>query len=168
MRGRGFADGGAQRTFPNPHFVAAFVALLVCLGLPTATSPAQAQSDRVCEGERESSRQIVLTLNKSRTVCIHKSFATAMVGSPDIADVLPMSDHSLYIQGKKVGTTNLSVFDSNQKLISVIDLEVAIDSQSLREKIVSATGSRGIRVSSSNGQIVLSGQVKDAVVSSAA
>src|SRR5262249_8638877 len=81
----------------------------------------------------------------------------------DIADVMPMSDHSLYIQGKKVGTTNLTVFDQNQKLVSILDVEVAVDVGNLQEKIQASTGSRGIRVSSSNGQVVLSGQATDAV-----
>jgi pilus assembly protein CpaC len=74
-----------------------------------------------------------------------------------------MTDRGLYIQGKKVGTTNVSVFDQNQKLVAVVDLDVAIDTQALQNKIVAVTGSRGIRVSSSNGQIVISGQAADAV-----
>ena len=72
-------------------------------------------------------------------------------------DALPMSDRVLYIQGKKVGTTNVSVFDQSMKLIGVLDVEVAIDTGNLQEKIRSVTGSRGIRVRSSNGQIVLIG-----------
>jgi pilus assembly protein CpaC len=52
-----------------------------------------------------------------------------------------MSDRVLYIQGKKVGTTNVSVFDQNMKLIGVLDVEVAIDTGKLEEKIRSVTGS---------------------------
>jgi pilus assembly protein CpaC len=110
-----------------------------------------------------SSRVLVVTLNKSRTIHLGHPFATAVVGSPDIADVLPMTDRGLYIQGKKVGTTNISVFDEGQNLISVIDLEVVIDAGELQNKILKTTGSRGIRVSSSNGQVVLSGEAIDAV-----
>jgi Flp pilus assembly secretin CpaC len=40
---------------------------------------------------------------------------------------------------------------------------VAIDTGNLQEKIRSVTGSRGIRVRSSNGQIVLSGVAGNAV-----
>jgi Flp pilus assembly secretin CpaC len=43
------------------------------------------------------------------------------------------------------------------KLIGVLDVEVAIDTGTLQQKIRSVTGSRGIGVRSSNGQIVLSG-----------
>src|SRR5215472_8929458 len=56
-------------------------------------------------------RHIVVTINKSRTLRFDKPFASAVVGAPDIVDALPMSDRVLYIQGKKVGTTNVSVFD---------------------------------------------------------
>src|SRR5262249_1601111 len=45
-------------------------------------------------------RHIVVTVNKSRTLRIEKPFASAVVGSPDIVDALPMSDRTLYIQGK--------------------------------------------------------------------
>ena len=108
-------------------------------------------------------RHIVVTLNKSRTLLLQKPFASAVVGSPDIVDALPMSDRRLYIQGKKVGTTNVSVFDQSMQLIGVIDVEVALDTGNLQQKIRASTGSRGIRVGSSNGQIVLSGVAGNAV-----
>ena len=46
-----------------------------------------------------------------------------------------MSDRRLYIQGKKIGTTNVSVFDQSMQLIGVIDVEVALDTGNLQEKI---------------------------------
>src|SRR5438552_5804422 len=80
-------------------------------------------------------RHTVVTLNKSRTLRFDKPFASAVVGAPDIVDALPMSDRVLYIQGKKVGTTNVSVFDQSMKLIGVLDVEVSIDTRNLQEKI---------------------------------
>ena len=74
-----------------------------------------------------------------------------------------MTDRSLYVQGKKVGTTNVSVYDQSMMLVGVLDVEVALDERNLQEKIEMTTGTRGIRVSSSNGQVVLSGQATDAV-----
>jgi pilus assembly protein CpaC len=78
-------------------------------------------------------------------------------------DALPMSDRTLYIQAKKVGTTNVSVFDQGMRLIGVIDVEVTLDTGNLQEKIRSSTESGGIRVSSSNGQIVLGGVAGNSV-----
>ena len=90
-------------------------------------------------------------------------FASAVVGSPDLVDALPMSDRRLYIQGKKVGTTNVSVFDQSMQLVGVIDVEVTLDTGNLQEKIRASTGSSAIRVGSSNGQIVLSGLAGNSV-----
>jgi Flp pilus assembly secretin CpaC len=92
---------------------------------------AQAQSWVSEEGDGV--RHIVVTLNKSRTLRFDKPFASAVVGAPDIVDALPMSDRALYIQGKKVGTTNVSVFDQSMKLIGVLDVEVAIDTGNLQQ-----------------------------------
>jgi len=94
---------------------------------------AQAQSWANEESGRV--RHIVVTLNKSRTLRLDKPFASAVVGAPDIMDALPMSDRVLYVQGKKVGTTNVSVFDQSMKLIGVLDVEVSIDTRNLQEKI---------------------------------
>lgn len=108
-------------------------------------------------------RHIVVTLNKSRTFKINRPFASAIIAQPEIADVLPMTDSSIYVQGKKVGTTNISIFDPRKDLIAVLDLEVAPDTGSLRSKIAASTGGQRIQVSSANGEVVLSGEASDAV-----
>jgi len=145
------------------HYAGVLCAILALLGVTSSVPTQAADPQFVHPFESVSTRTLVVTLNKSRTIHFDRPFATAVVGSPDIADALPMTDRGLYIQGKKVGTTNVSVFDQNQKLVALVDLEVAIDTQNLQGKIFAATGSRGIRVSSSNGQIVLSGQATDSV-----
>jgi pilus assembly protein CpaC len=125
--------------------------------------PVRAQSSNgawISEGE--TARHVVVTVNKSRTFVVARPFSSAVVGSPEIADAIPMTNRTLYIQGKKVGTTNVSVFDENTRLIGVLDVEVAIDTGNLQHKILASTGSRRIHVSSSNGQVVLSGEAGDA------
>ena len=62
-----------------------------------------------------------------------------------------MTDHTLYVQGKKVGTTNISVFGADKRLVAVVDLEVALDAASLHTRIAASTGSRNINVASANG-----------------
>ena len=108
-------------------------------------------------------QHIVVTLYKSRTLVLPQPFASVVVGSPELVDALPMSDRRLYIQGKKIGTTNVSVFNQSMQLAGVIDVEVTPDTGNLQEKIRSSTGSSAIRVGSSNGQIVLSGLASNAV-----
>ena len=108
-------------------------------------------------------QHIVVALNKSVTLDMPASFASAVVGAPDIADAIPMNDRTLLIQAKKPGTTNVAVFDDGKHLIKVVDVEVTLDVGNLQSKIRAITGGSGIRVSSDNGQLVLSGTASDAV-----
>jgi pilus assembly protein CpaC len=107
-------------------------------------------------------QQIVVTVNKSRTFNVERPYARAIVGAVDIADVMPLSDRSIYIQGKKVGTTNVSLFDGNARLIGVLDLEVALDTLDIQRQIRAGTGNQNIRVSSLRGQVVIGGLAVDA------
>jgi pilus assembly protein CpaC len=153
--------GASRRVFPHGAAIALLVGALT-LGPIWHARTAEVSSTAVWQGEGESVRHVVVTLGKSKTFHLDRAFATAIVGSPDIVDALPMSDRTLYVQGKKVGTTNVSVFDQSNHLIAVLDVEVAIDTGSLQQKIWSSTHSRGVHVSSSNGQVVLTGQARDA------
>jgi len=108
-------------------------------------------------------RHIVITVNKSQVVSFPAPFKTASIASTDIADVTPLTDRSLYIQGKKIGTTSISIFDQNTQLMALLDLEVTIDTRDLQGKIRATTRNNSIRVSSSNGEVVLSGVAPDAV-----
>lgn len=108
-------------------------------------------------------QRVKVIVNKSRTFRVDTAFSTIVAGSPDIADVKSLSDHLIYIQGKQTGTTNVILFDSSMKQIGILDVEVAIDTGNLQQNIQSSTGTRGIRVSSTEGQVVLSGTATDAV-----
>jgi pilus assembly protein CpaC len=108
-------------------------------------------------------QRVKVTVNKSRTFRVDSAFSTIVAGSPDIVDVKSLSDHLIYIQGKQTGTTNVILFDSSMKQIGILDVEVAIDTGNLQQNIQSSTGTRGIRVSSTEGQVVLSGTATDAV-----
>src|SRR5947207_8634011 len=149
------------RSRPALLFGALIFAVALLGAWPAPLPAAQAQSWEIEEGGGV--RHIAVILNKSRTLRFDKPFASAVVGAPEIVDAVPMSDRALYIQGKKVGTTNISVFDQSMKLIGVLDVEVAPDTANLQEKIRNSSDSRRIRVSSSNGQIVLSGVAGSAV-----
>jgi pilus assembly protein CpaC len=109
-------------------------------------------------------RHVVVTLNKSRVVSFAAPFKTASVASTEIADVTPLTDHSLYIQGKGLGTTSISVFNQNMQLVELLDVEVAIDTQTLQGKIRGETRSDSIRVLSDNGAIVLTGVAPNAPI----
>jgi len=108
-------------------------------------------------------RRVTVIVNKSRTFNIERPFARAIVGSGDFADVMPLSDRAIYVQGKRPGSTNVSLFDDESRLIGVLDLEIILDIGSLQDKIRGGSGAGGIRVSSIRNRIVLSGYAADAL-----
>jgi pilus assembly protein CpaC len=145
------------------------LACLLAVGLSAGLGSHRAISaEPPHNGQAASVRHLTVTLYKSKTIQLDRAFKTALVGSSEIADVLPLSDRSLYIQAKKIGTTNVSVYDQNANLVAVVDLEVEIDADSLRGKIQASTGTRGIRVSSANGQVMLSGEAGNSVAAARA
>jgi pilus assembly protein CpaC len=154
---------GASR-IPRSLAHAALVLIATVSALSVPSRFAAAQSAQAWQSQGDRARHIVVTLNKSRVFSVGQPFSSVIVGQPEYADVLPMTDNSIYIQGKKVGTTNVSVFaPDKQRLLGVLDLEVVPDTGNVGAKIQASTGSGNIRVSSSNGQVVLSGEAADAV-----
>jgi pilus assembly protein CpaC len=123
----------------------------------------RASSSGVFVSEMNDVQRVRVIVNKSRTFRVDTAFSQIVVGSPDIVDVKSLSDHLIYIQGKQTGTTNVILFDSSMNQIGILDVEVAIDTSNLQQNIQSSTGTRGIRVSSTEGQVVLSGMAADAV-----
>lgn len=108
-------------------------------------------------------QRVKVTINKSRTFRVDRPFSTIIAGSPEVADVRSISDQVIYIQGKQTGTTNVILFDNSMKQIGILDVEVSIDTGNLQQNIQTSTGTRGIRVAASEGQVVLSGTAVDAV-----
>lgn len=121
-------------------------------------------SSGVFVSEMNDVQRVKVVVNKSRTFKVDTAFATIVAGSPEIVDVKSLSDHLIYVQGKQTGTTNVILFDSSMKQIGILDVEVVIDTGNLQQNIRSSTGGQGIRVSASEGQVVLSGTAADAVV----
>ena len=101
-------------------------------------------------------------MNKSQALVLEYPFTDVLVGSAEIADVIPLSDQSLYILGKKTGTTNVSVLNNWKRIIGVVDVEVGPDTGSVAEKLAAGTGAGGIRVRSSGDQVILEGTAIDA------
>ena len=104
---------------------------------------------------------IRVTVGKTEDVRTDQNFSDITVGDPDIADVSPLTDHSLSILGKKIGTTRVTVYDPDHKSVGIFDIEVSYDISRLAAEIAHFTGG-GIQVSSINGRIMLSGTSPDA------
>jgi len=95
---------------------------------------------------------------KSKNLQMDKAIHRVSVGNPDIADILILRSRELYIVGKKLGTTNMMVWDKDDNLVDVQNLEVTHDLNSLRKRLYKYLPNEDIGVETSQGQLVISGQ----------
>ena len=102
-----------------------------------------------------------VTLGKSHTVRLNTQYVDIVVGDPSVADAMPLTDQSLYILGKKSGTTNVSIYDQNKKLVGIIDVDVSLNTNRLNDEVQRRIPNARVNVSSVNGQVMLSGDVPD-------
>src|SRR5258707_10496323 len=70
---------------------------------------------------------VTVTVGKSQDVHTDQALVDIMVGDPDVADVSPLTDHALSILGKKIGTTRVTVYGQDKKLVGIFDIEVSYD-----------------------------------------
>ncbi|SDD48875.1 pilus assembly protein CpaC [Sphingomonas sp. YR710] len=103
--------------------------------------------------------KIEVPVNKSQVVQAGRNFKRALVGNPEIADVLPLSNDSLYVLGKKAGTTTLTLYDAAGALIRVYDVAVGPDVITLRRQFTELMPNEKIGARISNDAIVLTGVV---------
>ena len=83
---------------------AALAASLALAGLMPVMLPAAASAQvSIVAAEDVSAGQLDVPINKSQVLRSDRPFAKALIGNPEIADVLPLTSSSLYVLGKKVG-----------------------------------------------------------------
>lgn len=109
-----------------------------------------------------------VAINKSQVVTADRPIARAMIGSPEIADVLPISDRSVYVLGREKGTTSLTLYDRANRVIAVMDVSVGPDVDGIRRELNSLMPDDNIDARISGGKIILSGFVSDAGAASKA
>lgn len=136
-------------------------ALAVTIAAAMALMPAASHAQQQIALTSPVHARVAVTLGKSQDVHTDRSLADIVVGDPSVADVNPLTDRSLSILGKKIGTTRVTVYDADKQQIGVFDIEVSYDISTLEAEIDHFTGG-GIRVSSINGRIMLSGTAPDA------
>ncbi len=108
-------------------------------------------------------QQVTIPPNDTMTITTGKPFGDLVIGSAELIDVVPLSDKSLFIRGKKNGATNISVYADDKSLLGVIDIRVASDFTEVASAIRSTAPSSQVRVFNSNDRIRLTGMVRDAV-----
>ena len=156
------ADGTPKRgNWLRDLAIGLAVALAASLLLMVADAHAQ---DRVIQiSGNTKTAMVTVAIGKSQDVRTGSSFVDVMVGDPDVADVNPLTDHSISILAKKIGTTRVSVYAEGKKLVGVFDVEVTYDITRLSNELRRRFPGSHLQAYAVNGRIMLSGEVADAV-----
>jgi pilus assembly protein CpaC len=135
--------------------------VLAIFAMPQLSGRAVAQTNEARLRNVGLLTHVTLVLHKSRNLRLDVPFAVVEVADPDIADAHEVSDQQLIILGKKIGATNILLYDTKRKLIGVVDVEVTLDARGLGSKIREGSGGKGIQVNDVYGKLVLSGNGGD-------
>lgn len=138
----------------------AHLALALAGALLASTCALPAWADSADSGIHAGTLEI--PLNKSQVVTADRPIAKAMVGGSDdpkdrIADVVPITDRSIYVLGKKMGTTSLTLYDSAGRVLSIMDIAVGPDVIALDDQLRQLVPGEKIDAHISNDAVVLTG-----------
>jgi len=166
FRGRsGDAGRGAARNWQRQLRLLASLALLTLaasaiLLAPGSLREADAQRLLQISGAK---RTVLVTVafGKTEDVRIDSAFTDITIGDSDVADISPLTDRTISILGKKIGTTRVTLYAEGKMQIGIFDIEVTYDVTRLAVEI-NRFSEGGIKVSSVNGRIMLSGTARDA------
>ena len=135
------------------------ICLVTLLALAVfVTTPAAAQEFDATGAEMRS-QSLYVPLYKSRLMALNAPATRISVGNPDVADILILRATQLYVLGKDLGTTNVLLWDKNDRLIGTVEVEVTHDLQSLKRKLYELLPNEKIEVQSAQRNIILSGKV---------
>lgn len=103
-----------------------------------------------------------LTVGESKIVETGDPFKRASVANPDVADQIVLSTKQVYLAGKAVGTTTLTLWGQSGEVSNVFNVQVSPDINRLKEQIHTLMPQEsGIKVMSSHEHITLAGSVSD-------
>lgn len=145
-------------------FATCALAAMVAVGsLAGAAQPAWSQPKVVVVGgEDKHAGQFVIPVNKSQVLRLDATLKDLLVGNAEIADVLALTDRSIYVLGKSIGSTSLTLYGANKQLIAVMDLIVTFDIDGLKAKLFEVMPEENIEVRVSGNSLMLSGVVSSA------
>jgi pilus assembly protein CpaC len=136
------------------------LALAVAGTFGLGVDPAAAQPQViVVSGQDRHAGEFIIPINKSQVLRLDVPLKDLLVGNAEIADVLALTDRSVYVLGKSIGSTSLTLYGADKQLIAVLDLVVSYDVDGLKAKLFEVMPEENIEVRVAAGSLMLSGVV---------
>lgn len=128
----------------------------LCAALWSTGAGAQGTADS--KAVATEAQRLELGVGKSKVVDLTTSIKRASLANPEVADTVVLSPKQIYLTGKAVGVTTLTLWKDNGELFSVFDIAVTPDLSQLREQLHKILpDEQGILVTATHDHITLSG-----------
>lgn len=104
--------------------------------------------------------EIVVPVGKSQVIELPAPYSDLMIAEPKVADVLPLTSRSVYVVGRSIGSTSLTVYGPGRRLIAAANVVVSADVDGLKARLHDIMPTeRDVSVHAANQSLVLSGVV---------
>ncbi len=110
--------------------VSVAAALLFC-----AATPARAAAPLPTVGSGPGGYQLEISQGKSQVLEVPAPYTDLMVADPKVADVVPLTSHSVYVVGKGPGATGLTIYGAGKRLIAAVNVVVGPDIDSFKVRL---------------------------------
>ena len=160
--GPGLNRGTRLRIAPALGLALGLASLAVIAADPGLSQGRPQKNRALIESTSESSLvQLLVTVDKAKTVGCDQEFIEVLVANPTIADVIALSNKQVYVLGKKAGITSISLVGTNKKVIGLVNVEVSHDVDGLTQRLRKFVPNSEIAATSVNGKVLLTGTVPD-------
>jgi pilus assembly protein CpaC len=103
-----------------------------------------------------------LGVGKSKVVDLTTPIKRASLANPEVADTVVLSPKQIYLTGKSVGVTTLTLWKENGELFSAFDVTVSPDLTQLREQLHKMLpDEKDISVMATHDHVTLSGTISN-------
>ncbi|MDD5265885.1 MAG: pilus assembly protein N-terminal domain-containing protein [Methylococcales bacterium] len=111
------------------------------------------------------SRHLVyqVPMNKSLLINLDRSIAKTVLGNPAIADITLLAPRQLLLRGTNIGGTNATLWDGNNHVAMVVEVEVTHNLNGIKEALHRVMPKEPIQVRNADRCVILSGEVSSLV-----
>ena len=161
-------------TLPNTADIAKLLGAIVALFLIgvaahlnfVVSASARSPVKRIASNGQLVSLHVIM--NKAETLAVDDAVADVLVGNSDIADIVALTNRKIYVLGKKIGMTSVTLLGSNKSVIAVLNVNVTHDLPYLRRRLREVIPEADITVKGVGNGIFLSGVVPSSTAASRA
>lgn len=140
-------------------FVSFFIVALASSSSPILWA---AETQLQLSVENREVQRLDLGVGKSKVLDTPMPIKRASLANPEIADTVVLSPTQIYLTGKTVGVTSLTLWQDNGKMFATFDVVVSPDLTRLKESLYrTLPDEQGIQVTANHEYVTLAGTVSN-------